>query len=274
MKINKNKPNTEALLSEEVLAHDTDAELIEEKEYADDTVGYVPYERKEVGEESTEESPLTQPEEEEKEQDSASLPHLIRMAAVLTCICAVIAGLLAAVNGLTKDVIAENRAREKQEAILAVFPQGDRFEDYTTASGETVNVVLENNEIIGYTVNVVASGYVGPVDMMVGIDRSGKVSGIRIVSMEETPGVGTKVRAASFLEQFIGLDRSVIYGENADVISGATFSSRAIAQGVNEALAIAVDLEQIEAELRPAEETEGDPTLSADSILDEQEVRV
>ncbi len=276
MKRNKNKQNMDVTLSDEALALDTDAELIEEKEYADDTVGYEPYERKATGDDLEEEdAPAEQEEREEKGKDPTSLSYLIRMAVVLTCICAVMAGLLAAVNALTKDVIAENRAREKREAILTVFPEGDRVEEYTTASGETVNVVFENNEIIGYTVHVVASGYVGPVDMMVGIDRTGKISGIRIISMEETPGVGTKIRASSFLAQFIGLDRSVVYGENADVISGATFSSQAVAQGVNAALAVFVDFDEIEARLCPAEEETGiDPALCAYGILDGQEAPV
>ena len=160
-----------------------------------------------------------------KDDDAAPI---VKMVVVLTVICTVIAGLLSIVNAVTKDVIAANAEKAVQEAIFTVFPDGDDTRVYTAEDGSEVYIVLKNNDIIGYTVNYSAGGYVGPVDMMIGVDESGSICGIRIISMGETPGVGTKISGQSFLSQFIGMNSKVVFGENADAISGATFSSRAV----------------------------------------------
>lgn len=181
----------------------------------------------------------------EKKIDTNSSQYLIRLVVVLSCICAGIALLLSVVNSITEDIIAENQVKAKQEAILAVFPKGDMVEEYTLDSGDTVYIVLNNNEIIGYTVNAEASGYMGPVEMMIGMTSDGAVDGIKIVSTGETPGVGTKIGAESFLSQFYGFDRTVELGNDVDAISGATFSSRAVEEAVNYAVSLEVNLAKI-----------------------------
>lgn len=209
----------------------------------------------EVSDESAEESvnesdALSEPDQTESTGETSASPNLVRLVVVLTCICAGIALLLSVVNSVTKDVIIENQAKAKQEAILAVFPEGDAVEEYTTESGESVYIVLNEGKIIGYTVNAVASGYMGPVEMMIGMTSEGAVDGIKIVSTSETPGVGTKIGAESFLSLFEGFDHPVILGEDVDAISGATFSSRAVEEAVNYAVSLEVDLNDAASKLK------------------------
>jgi Na+-translocating ferredoxin:NAD+ oxidoreductase RnfG subunit len=59
--------------------------------------------------------------------------------------------------------------------------------------------------------------------------------------MSETPGIGTKVQADSFLSQFNGQSGAA----EADIISGATFSSRAVIEAVNKALDVEIDVYEI-----------------------------
>ena len=61
--------------------------------------------------------------EEPAKKDDDSAP-IVKMVVVLTVICAVIAGLLSAVNAVTKDVIAANAEKAVQDAIFTVFPDG------------------------------------------------------------------------------------------------------------------------------------------------------
>ncbi len=168
--------------------------------------------------------------------------HLVKIVVVLTCICLGIALLLAVVNEVTKDKIAENEILEKQNAILAVFPEGDNVSEYTNEDGETVYRVSKDGEIIGYCVNAIGNGYNGDISMMVGFDTNHQVCGLKIVSMSETPGVGSKVAAPSFLERFFGLDHPVTIGEDVDGLSGATFSSKGVAEAVSKAAQVKVDL--------------------------------
>ena len=179
---------------------------------------------------------------EKKTVDESSKSYLVRTVAVLTGICAGVALLLAVIHGATQSVIAQNIEREKNEAILAVFPEGNDIREYTAGNGETVYVVLRDNVIVGYCVNAVGSGYIGDISMMVGLNSEHEVNGIRIVDIQETPGTGTRVQSDSFLSRFKGARDPVTIGENIDGITGATFSSRAIAQGVNQALEVPVDL--------------------------------
>lgn len=256
----KNKKNKK-IINESVPAENanvnTETELISEEEYFEDIISESKEIEREVTEpETAEEAEKTAveeaaevPEEPEKPVDTLAAPYLVRLVVVLTCICTVIALLLSVVNAVTEDVIIENQEREKQEAILAVFPAGDTVKEYTTADGEIVYIILRDNEIIGYTVSVSAGGYVGPVDMMIGMTPEGAVDGVKIVSMGETPGVGTKISAESFLSQFKGMDSKVVFGENADAVTGATFSSRAVEEAVNYAIALDVDLADAAAQL-------------------------
>ena len=75
------------------------------------------------------------------------------------------------------------------------------------------------------------------------LDTEGKICGVRILSMNETVGIGDAVKDEGFLSGFIGKSGSVEYvkggGEGAgqmDGISGATYSSKAVIVGCNAAL--------------------------------------
>ena len=94
-----------------------------------------------------------------------------------------------------------------------------------------------------------ASGSQGNIEMMVGVDADGVVTGVSIVSNSETSGIGSKVmnneplaNGTPVLDQFIGksaADGTLAVGTNVDAISGATVSSRGVTTGVNAALAVA-----------------------------------
>lgn len=194
-------------------------------------------------EEPSEEPVPAESDDEKKKSKESSPLYFFKIILVLTVICVGIALLLAVVNNMTKDIIAENAVREKQEAILAVFPSGDEVKPYE-ADGEEIFLVLKNGEIIGYCVNATGNGYGGEVDMMIGLDAGGAVSGLKVISMSETPGVGSKIQADSFLAHFIGFDHEIEIGTDVDGISGASFSSKAVAQAVNHAVSINVNLEE------------------------------
>jgi electron transport complex protein RnfG len=84
------------------------------------------------------------------------------------------------------------------------------------------------------------SGYGGLIDVMVGIDMEGKLTGISVMTHSETPGLGARVTETEFSDQFrgISLDEGVQLGGNVDGISGATFSSKGVVSAINEAVKI------------------------------------
>lgn len=180
-------------------------------------------------------------EEDEDEDDAEVSPrYLVKLVLVLTIICTGIALLLAIVNSVTKDKIAENIAKQQETAIFTIFENGNSTEEYVTADGETVYIVYKDGEAIGYCVNASGTGFGGEVQVMVGLKSDKSVHGIKIVSMSETPGIGTKVQGESFLRQFVGNSGKA----DADIISGATFSSKAVIEAVDYALALDFDLNE------------------------------
>ena len=96
----------------------------------------------------------------------------------------------------------------------------------------------------GWVVETSTSGSQGTIEMMVGVDPEGKVTGVSVVSHSETPNIGTKVVAdQTVLDRFIGMSHeggeiTVNSGTNRfDGVTGATYSSKGVAAGVNAALA-------------------------------------
>lgn len=180
--------------------------------------------------------------------DTSSPRFLARLVITLTVICAAVAMLLAAVNAVTRTKIADNSAREKNEAILEIFTSGTSSELYKTLDdGSEIYLVLHGDGVIGYCAFVSESGFGGSIDMMVGVDSAYDTVGVKIVSMSETPGVGTKTNTASFLDRFVGKHHASPT-ESVDGISGATISSNAVKAGVLAAHEIAPELAELCAE--------------------------
>ncbi len=177
----------------------------------------------------------------------STLKFVIRLAGTLLLIAAVVAGVLAAVNGVTAPIIAQMKAEKTQKAIEAVLPGGGQEIAFTDDTGIVSKVYASEK---GYAVEVVPAGFNGGITMMVGVDKQGNVTGISIISQTETAGLGAVAaekgsKGQSFRDQFIGLNGTLAVdkdGGEVDSISGATISSRAVTTGVNAALKCVANL--------------------------------
>jgi len=83
-------------------------------------------------------------------------------------------------------------------------------------------------------------GYSSEIVTLVGISNDGMIVGVKILRQAETPGLGAKVEAAGWAEQFSGLpsDQPLAVdkdGGSIDAIAGATISPRAVTRGVEQA---------------------------------------
>jgi electron transport complex protein RnfG len=84
-------------------------------------------------------------------------------------------------------------------------------------------------------------GYGGDVGVMVGfVLETGDLVGIGIASHQETPGVGNRVEEDFFTLQFQGMSNKAVMkvkkdGGDIDAVSGATVTSRAVAQAIERA---------------------------------------
>ena len=167
-----------------------------------------------------------------------------RIVICLTVICLFVAGLLGVVDHFTRPQIAANEDAEKQAAIKSIFGDGIEAKKVSAEDAENeLYIILKDGMAFGYCAEVKPSGFGGEIKMMVGVDHLGEVRGVNIVTMSETPGLGARANEeAWFLEQFKGKSGSLEVGSGVDAISGATITSKAVTKGVNDALALSVDL--------------------------------
>ena len=188
--------------------------------------------------------------------------YIIKLTVTLLVTCVVVAAALGGVNSITKDKIAAINKEKTEIAMKAVVadPDNTTFSDKLTLTDEmtaaagsvTLDSVYEaqvGGATVGYAIKVVSSGSQGKIEMMVGVDAEGAVTGVSIVKNAETAGIGSKVmtnmptaNGVGVLSQFEGKTAAggtLTVGANVDAISGATVSTRGVTNGVNAALAVA-----------------------------------
>ena len=98
--------------------------------------------------------------------------------------------------------------------------------------------ISKDGNIIGYTVKVSPSGYGGEISMMVGVNADLTISGVKILSLSETPGLGAKAQDEAFLPQFKGKNEKMALKKDITAITGATITSTAVTLGVKEAIGL------------------------------------
>lgn len=197
-----------------------------------------------------------------KEKVQMDPAYIIKLTVTLLVTCMVVAAALGGVNAVTEEKIDDINRANTVAAMKAVVadPDNTTFSDELSltdemtaaAGGVTLDSVYEvqvGGASAGYAIKVVASGSQGKIEMMVGVDGEGTVTGVSIVKNAETAGIGSKVMTnmptasgMGVLSQFEGksaADGVLTVGSNVDAISGATVSTRGVTNGVNAALAVA-----------------------------------
>lgn len=162
-------------------------------------------------------------------------------ALVLAVICLVSALALALTNRATEEKIARAERERYMLSAASVMPEGTLL---TKIEAEGIDGFLGTNdkgETVGYVIRTAARGYGGDVFCVVGFDTEGKVIGLSVTAPDETPGLGSRVADAEFTDAFLGKTTPPVLGTDVDGVTGATYSSRAVADAVGEAM------EQLEA---------------------------
>lgn len=200
----------------------------------------------------------------------------IKPPLVLTLICIITCGLLVAAYEATYVDTTGVITEKLTAGLTEVYGSAEGFEMLKNADGsvltyEGVTSVLFDGENTAF--EITADGYSsGGLHVLVGLNKSGAVNGVSVMTISETPNVGTKVQAESFRNQFIGVsyeDTVSVQTESAgkakavwgtrreinhlqmeaqlsntsesgfelDAISGATFSSNGMYNAVKTALA-------------------------------------
>lgn len=204
------------------------------------------------------------------------MKDMLHMGLFLFVIAAVAGVLLAYTESITAPLILENRQKAEELARREVLPGAEKFNEskFTdTAASQTYSYstgVDSNGEVAGVVIKVAPKGYAGPIEMVIGIDKTGKINGYKVLSQKETPGLGTKLSDPVFAEPFKKLIAEKATpvllvkkdGGDVDGITAATISSRAFCKGVNEAVEL---FKKVQPQLTAMPQTPTLPAVSSET---------
>lgn len=198
---------------------------------------------------------------------------------IIFAIITLAAGLsLALVNSLTKEPIAIQNEKIIQDSYRSVFKQGKVFannkeiDEIVDKFPETIKnknynfgengIVIDDilmvtdktDNLIGHIIKVTTKdGYGGDITLVVGIDTKDTITGIEVLSIDETVGLGMNAKNENFKEQYYNkqINNFTITktgkqkDQEIDALSGATITSTAFNNAVNSALAINQEIKEI-----------------------------
>ena len=187
---------------------------------------------------------------------------IIHDTAILFLITLISGLALGAVYSVTKEPIARQKVLAENRAYLAVFPEATGFtamdetiveagNEAIAAQGqvpvvEAVSEAVGGSGSLGYVMKVTTpEGYGGDITISLGVRSDGTVTGVEMLTISETAGLGMKAKDGAFNDQYDGKQVEEFQvtktGEDGDsmidAISGATITSRAVTGAVNAGLA-------------------------------------
>ncbi len=187
----------------------------------------------------------------------------LRQALLLAGLAVTAVVALTAIDRLTREPIARSRelataatlrdlmpalATDPQPVVDAIPIPPQYWLGLGLTAAEHARRLWRGGRVLAVVVPTVAAhGYGGPIRLLVGIDRDGIVTGVRVVAERETPGIGDRIRAerSDWIRVFAGTSREAPpaaswrvrkEGGTFDAIAGATISSRAVIGQVRRAL--------------------------------------
>jgi electron transport complex protein RnfG len=172
---------------------------------------------------------------------------IVSLGLTLFTITVVTGLILGVVHDITIEPIRLTQEHRKTEALKGALPSAEEFKSVRKAEDadpiiKDVYEALSGGKTGGYCVTVTPRGYGGTIELVTGITNDGRLEGIRILNHSETPGLGAKSALPDFYEQFRDADkitvvkRKPVSAGEIQAISGATITSKAVADGVNAAL--------------------------------------
>lgn len=184
---------------------------------------------------------------------SSTLPNMVLS---LVGICVVVSAILAFLNSVTAEPIRQAQVQAKIDAIKQVTPAFDNNPyaeafKVATSLGDSLTLypAKKANQLVGYAIETnTKQGFSGLIELMMGIDAEGKLVDYSVLTISETPGLGSKIpewfhrpsKTAGNIQDVRGIQLEAEVplkvtqdGGKVDAITAATISSRAFLDALN-----------------------------------------
>lgn len=151
----------------------------------------------------------------------------VKYGLILGLICFLSSSVLAVVNGITEPKIKLQKEKEESLALKEALPEAASFKPvfqeaqiiyYTAYDG--------NNKLKGFVIKSQDKGYSANIELLAGLNLNLEMVNVKILSQNETPGIGNRITEPPFLEQFKG--KNLDSFSRVQAITGATISSAAV----------------------------------------------
>lgn len=211
------------------------------------------------------------------------------MALGAFAICAAL--ILGITYSATKQKIAESQRIAEEKALLEVLGDvafdNDLLSDLVLLNNDQMSllnlrsnqehfarVVRLNGEIQGFILPAIApDGYSGQINLILGVDTSSQIMGVRVVEHKETPGLGDKVdvKKSDWILGFKSLSLSNPESDNwavkkdggvFDAFTGATITPRAVVKMIKQTLELS------ETDMQLLIEGANDQTITNAQVID------
>ena len=194
-------------------------------------------------------------------QTQVALKNALRTGTILFVFALVGTAILAFTHNRTEPTITRGQLAEKRALLSQVLPAA-LYDNDLLASQQSVPpddllgtrqssslwLARRGGEFSGVALEAIApDGYGGDIDLLIGIDANGTVTGVRVTAHHETPGLGDYIDRAksAWIDQFVG--KSLLAPEPKhwkvakdggafDARAGATITPRAVVKAVKSAL--------------------------------------
>jgi electron transport complex protein RnfG len=120
--------------------------------------------------------------------------NYLKFSLTLLVICLASSALLSVIYNLTRPKILAQQKHEEEASLKEVFAAAASFEPVEEAGYVIYYRALDSDKkLCGYAFKAVKRGYSSDIATMVGLNLDGTISRIKILSQNETPGLGTRV---------------------------------------------------------------------------------
>ena len=188
------------------------------------------------------------------------MKEMMKNTGILLAITIVAGLLLGLVYQITKEPIANQEAKAKQEACQEVFEDAASFEAVELVAvdeaawseagygQESIDDVMAAKdaagELLGYVLTITTKeGYGGDIQFTIGVRMDGTLNGRSLLAISETAGLGMRAEevlkpqfANKQVEKFEYTKSGATSDNQIDAISGATITTNAVTNGVNAGL--------------------------------------
>jgi Na+-translocating ferredoxin:NAD+ oxidoreductase subunit G len=160
-------------------------------------------------------------------------------------------------EGTIQQRLDEDLVKSLEEVVPAALHDNDMLQDTITipstefnigANETTVYIAKKSGSVTAVSYKFTApDGYSSAINMIMGVDREGKILGVRVLSHKETPGLGDKIEVSksNWILNFVGRSLDNLTpaqwavkkdGGEFDQFSGATITPRKSVQAINRGL--------------------------------------